>query len=99
MARTGPRTSRCPDCNAPFKLQAGQTHYTCGYCGMSFDLGGTQTRSPLPPPPAKPVSPWVLRGVAAGIFIPMVLGLIIARNLIAEREPQEPVRPSTAALP
>ncbi|RKG92518.1 hypothetical protein D7V88_05985, partial [Corallococcus terminator] len=80
MARTGPRAPRCPDCNAPFALKPGQTHYTCGYCGIAFDLGGTQARPPVPPlrgPQATPRSqvPMILAGVGFVFFI-MITGAV-----------------------
>ncbi|RYZ44574.1 MAG: hypothetical protein EOO72_05860, partial [Myxococcaceae bacterium] len=72
MARTGPRSPRCPDCNAPFALKPGQTHYTCGYCGIAFDLGAAQTKPPvsLPPgPQGKPPSSAPVIVVLAGVMV------------------------------
>ncbi|MBU8898083.1 PQQ-binding-like beta-propeller repeat protein [Corallococcus sp. M34] len=49
MPSLGARAARCPSCKAPFSLVAGQTLYTCGYCGASIDLNGAPAQAPLRP--------------------------------------------------
>ncbi|RKH25735.1 hypothetical protein D7X12_41310, partial [Corallococcus sicarius] len=102
MARVRSRSPRCPDCNAPFKLQAGQTHYTCGYCGIAFDLEGTQERARLPPPtspPGKPASSGVALALGIGFVVMLTAGVLVASFLIADPGPREDRRPITASPP
>jgi hypothetical protein len=94
MARSTPRASRCPYCNAPFAPRPGQTHYTCGYCGEEFDLGGgAPPRPPHPPGSATPAQPRLAIGVTAGVLVMAMMGLVVSFLTAPDPAPRVPPPP------
>jgi hypothetical protein len=97
MARSTPRASRCPYCNAPFAPRPGQTHYTCGYCAEEFDLGGPgQPPFPPPPGPARSAHPQIVMAVGVGVMV--VMGLL-ASLLLASPAPKRKPEPAPPVPP
>ncbi|WP_369414565.1 YncE family protein [Corallococcus soli] len=90
MARPPPRASRCPYCNAPFAPRPGKTHYTCGYCGEEFDLGGPgqPPDPPRPPTPAKSAQPPVVMAAALGAMV--MMGLLAGLLMVGSDPEPEP---------
>ncbi|WP_223637882.1 hypothetical protein [Corallococcus sp. EGB] len=100
MARPVPRAFRCPHCNAPLPVQAGQTHGVCGYCGGEFDMEGSTPGHPLPRP--VPASPAGLQAtmIVVGVAALVVLGMSGAAVAFLTGAPAErPPRPQPPPPP
>ncbi|AGC44021.1 hypothetical protein MYSTI_02705 [Myxococcus stipitatus DSM 14675] len=98
MARPVPRASYCPHCNAPFTRQAAQTHYVCGYCGLSFDVDGSLPTAPGRPPAARNQTALMVVGGGAVVMLLGTMAAILALSAGPTETPAPRPRPPPPAV-